>query len=239
MSLAVFAKGDKGYHSLIRLFNRLDIVKVELENVPILMTDAVLIYRCWLVYGKRWRVIILPLLLWSACLLSTVIVAYYYNLYKESTHEVDYREAPRSHPVWAVFYSCNITTNIYATAAILYRTLSVARSSKNSSGDLYTTCRIFAKFGTLYTLASILCLLGRLLDNKSSKMDFFENEAQSINYFMPGITFNLILICVSKARARRKKINDPRYSEINDYNPATKLGILKRKLVVGLHYANS
>jgi hypothetical protein len=213
MTLAVFAPEDNGYHSFIRLFNRLDIVRDELENAPILMTDAVLIYRCWLVYGRRWRVIILPLLLWSASLISTAFVAYDYNLYKDSKTAVEYRVVTQSHPVWTVFYLCSITTNVYATAAIIYRTLSIAKGNKNSSGDLYTTCRIFAKFGTLYTLASMLCLLGRLLDS-SSNMDLFESEGQSINYFMPGITFNLILVCVSKARARRKRISDPRWLKI-------------------------
>jgi hypothetical protein len=122
------------------------------------------VYRCWVVYGRSWRAVALPIALWVTCLVTLGLVAGSYA-----------KTAPQAlFPT--IFISCHIPNNIYGTsmirthtpqrsaltiraAAIIYRILRVANTSNYNSRRLRKTCRILIESGILYAVSGILKLV--------------------------------------------------------------------------------
>ncbi|KIL64723.1 hypothetical protein M378DRAFT_11283 [Amanita muscaria Koide BX008] len=92
------------------------------------------------------------------------------------------------------FYVGNITLNVYATVAIIYRILRVP----NRSRRLRKTCRIIIESGLLYTLPTLVyAITVTILLGKS---DPITSLADAIKFSMTGIAFNLLLIRVYEER---------------------------------------
>jgi len=169
-----------------------------LENTTLLITDAVLIYRCWAVYAKAWRLICLPLITWLSCFISAILLAYCSAVFGLSTTA---RKA-----IWAfdqfyrfenVFFSSNIITNVYATSAITYRISRAAMQNCGNSAPLLNISRILAESGALYTLTSALALIANAINTQYRyDLNLFRYISIAINFSMAGIAFNLILIRV-------------------------------------------
>ncbi|KIL60199.1 hypothetical protein M378DRAFT_130795 [Amanita muscaria Koide BX008] len=166
-------------------------------TVRILSCDLTIIYRCWKVYNKSWRITILPVLCWLGCLICIILV-FYYNDHLIMT--LDDTWALKSTHVHVAFYPFNAATNIYTTAAIIYR---VNRDASKGSGHsfkrLRRLCRNLAETGSLYTLTTIPPLVGFFLDADKYLVVLFVAEA--VNLSMAGIAFNLVLIRVGQSRA--------------------------------------
>ncbi|KAM6499792.1 hypothetical protein JOM56_005300 [Amanita muscaria] len=175
----------------------------------VLVTDAVMIYRCWKVYNKSWRITVLPGLFWLGCLISFIMVFYYnyqsnvlLNVHPITVQivdqiETDLQQSRKFHPA---LYPFNAATNIYTTTAIIAR---IMRRSSEASGRsvkrLQHLCRILAETGFLYTLSTIPPLVTYFLDPTKYLL---ANEATTIiYYYLAGITFNLVLIRVGQSRA--------------------------------------
>lgn len=166
-------------------YNRYGTVNNMIENTTILMADAVLIYRCWVVYGGSWRAIFTPVLLWLAALSCSVLVI---------CSQLIVGWESRFYRLWVVFYCSNILTNVYATAAIIYRIVQVA--SHRQSG-LHQISRILLESGFLYVLTSSMNLASSILVDSPPIVRYISD---AINFSMTGITFNLIIIRVRQHR---------------------------------------
>ncbi|SJL13578.1 uncharacterized protein ARMOST_17023 [Armillaria ostoyae] len=87
-----------------------------------ILADATLIWRCWIVWGRSWRVVLIPILCTTLAAISRGIVTYYDNV--EHT-------PPRALYIvkivnWAVLYSSLIlATLLWCTIFIIYRILRV------------------------------------------------------------------------------------------------------------------
>ncbi|KIL60209.1 hypothetical protein M378DRAFT_951174 [Amanita muscaria Koide BX008] len=177
--------------------------------VIVLVTDAVMIYRCWKVYNKSWRITVLPGLFWLGCLISFIMV-FYYNYQSNvlltvkpltvqilNQAETVVTQSRNSH---AALYPFNAATNIYTTIAIIVR---IMRKSSEASGRsvkrLQHLCRILAETGFLYTLSTIPPLVTYFLD--PTKYLLANQVTTTINYYLAGIAFNLVLIRVGQSRA--------------------------------------
>lgn len=180
------------------IFGVLTPVANSIKFITILITDAVLIYRCWVVYAKSWRSVLLPLLLWFSCLVFMALYLYWVTL--EVLHGNDAPNmAPRVVRVIQAFYSCNIANNVYTTLAIVFRIIRVARGSgSNNSGYLFFICRTLTESGILFALTSLMVFVTVVYPSSKPSAP---SVAEAINFSVAGITFNLILIRAGRHRA--------------------------------------
>ncbi|KIL58167.1 hypothetical protein M378DRAFT_15738 [Amanita muscaria Koide BX008] len=171
----------------------------------ILTTDAVVIYRCWKVYNKSWRIIALPVLFWLGSSISFILVFYYNHQEFTALDDADFdmvlmwaTKSSYAHPVFRPF---NALTNIYTTAAIIYR---VKRDASKRSGHsfkrLQHLCRILAEIESLYTLTTIPPLVAFFQLDPNKYLVLLE-ATEAVNFSMAGIAFNLVLIRVGQSRA--------------------------------------
>ncbi|KIL59641.1 hypothetical protein M378DRAFT_14671 [Amanita muscaria Koide BX008] len=195
-------------------FKTLNTINSAVEYTTLQIVDAVLIYRCWVVYGYSWKIVLLPLFLWIS---SVVLSSYDLSLYVLDLNTTDPDTAARinvlSLQIWDGFFACNIAINIYATTAIVYRIVSVMKDSINPSNRLSQTWRIIAESGALYTISTIVNLVATVLignDAMNNSYNLFQLTADPINFTMAGIAFNLILI-----RVGQQRVADQNKSSVN------------------------
>ncbi|KAM6492998.1 hypothetical protein JOM56_011132 [Amanita muscaria] len=176
--------------------SQLVIGSISVECATFVITDALLIIRCWLLYQRSWRAICFPLILWLANVVFMVNYIVNYTLWT-FVSEVPYHRRARIY--LQLFSSCNFVTNLYATSAIVYRLWHVARASSNRRlSILYRICRIVATTGILYTWTCLPLLATVLLLPKDLGAYLLFD---ALNFSMAGITFNLFLIRVGQLRS--------------------------------------
>ncbi|KIL60804.1 hypothetical protein M378DRAFT_130387 [Amanita muscaria Koide BX008] len=182
------------------VFGVLTPVVNSIQFITILITDAVLIYRCWVVYEKSWRSILPPLLLWFSCLAFLVLYIYWAILeVLKGNH--DPNVAPRVTHVIQAFYSCNIANNVYSTFAIVWRIARIAKGSGTNPGYLFFICRTLTESGILFALTSLMVFV-TAVDSSSPSAP---SVSEAINFSVAGITYNLILIRAGQHRANPRK----------------------------------
>ncbi|PBK90569.1 hypothetical protein ARMGADRAFT_1166899 [Armillaria gallica] len=87
-----------------------------------LLADATLIWRCWIVWGRSWRVVLVPIVCSTLAIISRGIVTFYEAFRPENM-------SPRALYIenvvnWAVLYSSLIlATFLWCTILIVYRIL--------------------------------------------------------------------------------------------------------------------
>jgi len=184
-----------------------------------LVIDAVLIYRCWMVYLRSWYIICLPLILWLSFLSSSIVLTYHYlTIIRSNDLETALLAyATQTYNFSTVIYSTNIATNLYATSAITYRILRVANLANRSSAHILKIGRILAESGILYTITSTIALVSEAI-NAQYKFNIFHYVTAITNVSMAGIAFNLILIRVGQNGANlkgtRNGSQDPMKNEV-------------------------
>ncbi|KAM6502913.1 hypothetical protein JOM56_002890 [Amanita muscaria] len=178
-------------------------VNTVLEISSMLITDAVLIYRCWVVYARSLRIVCLPILFWISFFTSSILCTFYYTvLLNPKNAESAFHATILQYRFYILLYCANIATNIYATTAIVFRILKVAKgNSSNSNGSkrLHNVCRILAESGILFTSTSILSLVA-IITESQLELRLFGDLTLVLNFAATGITFNLILIRVGQDR---------------------------------------
>ncbi|KAF8625123.1 hypothetical protein AX15_005538 [Amanita polypyramis BW_CC] len=134
-----------------RTFNT---IGVAMEFTIYQVVDAVLIYRCWIVYGRTGGIICVPIFLW----ISTVVFSSY-NVYLYASSTVldvgKHRVSSLTGKLCDGFFACNIVINIYATG-------SVSRSK-----CLHRTWHIIAEAGVTYTTSTLINLIAITLTDRN------------------------------------------------------------------------
>jgi len=198
-------------------WNSADGILIDLpESTALLIVDAVLIYRCWTVYGNSWRIVCLPITFWFCTVTSTILNIYYdHQMVEEMERGLDIvASGVRSADALIGLYASNIATNVFSTSAIIYKILSIGGRSKR----IHNTIRILAESGIIYALMTVFALIGSILeatwDPNNCKGCLIMAISDVTNFSIAGITFNLILIRVNQDRAR---VTDT-YTEPGDAN---------------------
>ncbi|KIL61331.1 hypothetical protein M378DRAFT_166977 [Amanita muscaria Koide BX008] len=169
----------------------LSFICITIEGFTMIIIDAVLVYRCWIVYDKSWRVIIVPLLFWTcttACSLTWTIC---------NAIGVKLVDSPKATAIGVgVFYGCNFATNVYASSAIVYRIWKTAMTN-NPRSRIYEVCRIISGTGIMYSVTSLFTLVAACWINNY----FPEAILNAINFHTACIAYNLVIIRVGQLRA--------------------------------------
>ncbi|KAI0026659.1 hypothetical protein K488DRAFT_65467 [Vararia minispora EC-137] len=157
--------------------------------------DAVLIYRCFIVWGKNWFIMVGLGILWVAFLVVAVI-----DWYIEFTmHSSALLSASNLRPFVHAVQSITLCINVIATSLIVYKIYQVQKNNASisihggsSSSGLKRAMRIIVESGALYT-ASVIVFFGVYL--ASSNAQYVAADAVSVMLWGA----RLMLIIVSRS----------------------------------------
>ncbi|PBK67634.1 hypothetical protein ARMSODRAFT_1086129 [Armillaria solidipes] len=137
-------------------------------SMSTILTDLYIIWCCWIVWGRRWPAVLLPILsLISATgKVSDLIYLFHIsNLYVvakgiEIYH--DYSNAPTDNGLFPILYiSFILATTLWCTLLIIYRILTVAVLRRGTEGRLRVYRRfieVLVESSALYSISLILYL---------------------------------------------------------------------------------
>ncbi|KAF8325110.1 hypothetical protein F5887DRAFT_259817 [Amanita rubescens] len=158
-----------------------------IEMLTSIIIDGVLIFRCWSVYNRSWRIAILPLVLLLYNMSGLLMTTYWNITFQALGGDV----APfNSNVIKASTYVATTIINIYATSAIIFL---ICRNG--FSRRFGPTIHVIAESGLLYTLTSIATFCIMFIPSNGFPI------VTAINFPIAGIAFNLILIRVAQNRA--------------------------------------
>ncbi|KAF7353728.1 hypothetical protein MVEN_01058000 [Mycena venus] len=165
--------------------------------------DAMLIYRCWIIYGKSWRIVAFSILMWLGGAACTAMI-----IHVEATlHSKALITSSTLHPLVLSFWVLTIAQNILTTGLIVLRIWRVDRqnapfayhsnssSAKHQQSRLREVMRIIIESGLMYTTIALLTFITDMV-NSNSTYGVSDVEVQVV-----GITFNLIIIRADRRAA--------------------------------------
>ncbi|KAG6908537.1 hypothetical protein DXG01_004308 [Tephrocybe rancida] len=178
--------------------NWINVVKMVNYVAQTFIGDGILLYRCWIVYGKNWLVIIFPVLIWlggTACGIMTT--------YVEATlsHNPNLLNAPNVVPFITGMLSLTLAMNLITTSLIIRRIWLIQRAVKYQTSHvaegrpLFKVMRVLIESGLMYTI-SIVVLVGLYIASNNGQFGVSDSVVQII-----GITFNLIITRVDRGYA--------------------------------------
>ncbi|KAJ7266319.1 hypothetical protein C8J57DRAFT_1718195 [Mycena rebaudengoi] len=168
-----------------------------------LIGDAILIYRCWMVYSRSWHIVALPFVLWL-----TDIACLFRRIYLLSTLPLGLVTTGKLYPWGVAFWTLTICINISTTLLIVLRIWRVDNEmiqSQLPSGSrkrdiprtpLGRAMRHIIESGLLYTAAAIITF------GAYTSQSIFCYPAGVLGIHSVGIAFNLIIIRRSRKRSR-------------------------------------
>ncbi|EMD32785.1 hypothetical protein CERSUDRAFT_99162 [Gelatoporia subvermispora B] len=169
---------------------------IEDLNVVIqpLIGDAMLVYRMWVIYGRRWRTIIPFAFIWTG--LMSVTTAFIILTIKSNLSGG--LNGSNVTPFVAAALVLTVINNIMMTSLIAYRLWRITRELRPyiiGQHTLSSFMRIIIESGMLYTSTAII-LLGATVSKNN-----FDFIAAGALVQVTGIAFNLIIIRVSSQKA--------------------------------------
>ncbi|KAH6874516.1 hypothetical protein BKA70DRAFT_1577211 [Coprinopsis sp. MPI-PUGE-AT-0042] len=169
---------------------------------PILwIGDALVIYRCFLIWQRRYWVIVLPTLLFLGSV-ATHSVNIWWMGHQSSALQVTVKLFPVMNAVFPLYLAQNILT----TGLIVYKIWLQHRQTKAAgivslnTPTLRSVIRIVIESAGIYTLAILLVAVLRALDHPGRFI------AQYINAPLAGIAFVLMAIRAQRLRDEARNI---------------------------------
>jgi hypothetical protein len=198
----VFYTGQGGaVQEFTDISNWINVSKSLTVVVQTMIGDAMLIYRCWIIYNRSWLVVAFSILLWLGCFASTIWV-----IFLEATlHSRVLVSASQLLPAGTTFWGLTISLNIITTTMIVWRIWKVDRSnkqtridshSKGSHSSLHNVMRIVVESGLLYTATAFITFVTFVVGSNGVYV-ITDAEIQVV-----GIVFNMIIIRASALSKR-------------------------------------
>ncbi|KAF7308929.1 hypothetical protein MKEN_01093400 [Mycena kentingensis (nom. inval.)] len=183
------------------------VVRGALLALETLVADAVVIYRCYMVWRKA-HMVVLPILLWFGVLAAAI----------SSTVEAEllatHKAGAGSRYAVAAFTACSLACNFLSTGMLAYRLWEVNRnasSSRTGQNTILPVLLIILDAGALYSFA-LICSLAVYLAKSPAQFIVVDLLPPTIS-----IAFFMVLIRVGIARN-----NAPaRYSVFSSLPPTT------------------
>jgi len=179
------------------------------------ISDAFLVYRCWIIWNKKWKVALGPgLLIVGGLAVGILLVSGLKNPKTPTSTEFD----PEYLVLFTTYLSLTLVANASATGAIAYRiwtvrrslagTISASTSSSGSTGplggkSLLTVVVILLESGSVY-FATLVALFASYLAKSNSHFIVFDCVPPII-----GIAFTSIIIRVAMATSESERQTTP------------------------------
>ncbi|KAJ7037807.1 hypothetical protein C8F04DRAFT_1329070 [Mycena alexandri] len=171
-----------------------------------ILGDGMLIFRCWVVYGKSWLVVAFSLLLYLG---SGVCGAMILRIEGTLRLHVLITGASSIKPLILSFWVLTIVQNILTSALLIFRIWRVDQqntqfvyggtgsSDKKRQSQLRRVIRVILESGLLYTTMAFLSFVTFAVNSNSTY------GVSDVHVQMVGITFNLIIF-----RADRRAVEE-------------------------------
>ncbi|KAK0479178.1 hypothetical protein IW261DRAFT_1564539 [Armillaria novae-zelandiae] len=176
------------------------LLKVSIYSVQTALADAIVMYRCYVVWGSLWAVLI-PSIGWSSLVACAVGTIYNCSLGHQQGvfgHEIEQ---------WMqVFFVSTLATNITATGLLGYRIWSIDRntvSHRHGKGNLMPPLQIIIDAGILYSV-SLLVAIGCYAAESNGLFVVLDMISPIIS-----VTFYMIIIRIymaARSQAKAKKV---------------------------------
>ncbi|KAK0209176.1 hypothetical protein DFS33DRAFT_1308088 [Desarmillaria ectypa] len=130
------------------------------------LVDATMIWRCWLVWGRHWQIVLLPTLcLVAATVLKIIVTCHQYADLKRYFHYL------------VIYASLSLATTLWCTVLMIYRVLTVARVMDGAAA-YWHVIEVLVESSALYAVTLILYVA------------LFARGSNALYYFDPiaGIT---------------------------------------------------
>ncbi|KAF8993892.1 hypothetical protein BDQ17DRAFT_1331410 [Cyathus striatus] len=174
-------------------------------NICILIGDAVLIHRCWLIYSRSKRVIIFPFIFWLGGFVLTGLQAYWQIIQSQGREDVwrpvNMFVGPGT--ILTPFWASTIILNGYSTSLIAYRIWKVSKESGEAGINtvaLRFVLRVLVESGFLYLAITIAHFTVWWTSDT-----FAIQIIATINLPITGMVFNLILMRIAQHRAKEER----------------------------------
>ncbi|KAF8347934.1 hypothetical protein F5887DRAFT_671807 [Amanita rubescens] len=177
---------SEGYSGVLHIPR---VINYFIEMLTPIIIDGVLIFRCWVIYDRLWRVALLPLLLMLYNISSLLEVTYLNATVHGSL--IDRRDIFEL----GQFFASSTVINIYATFAII---LKIWRNTLSPCLARFVI-RVIVESGLLYTLTNIATFCAMIFSPDSVLW-----ITHAISFPTSLIAYNLILIRVAQNRATPK-----------------------------------
>ncbi|KJA15851.1 hypothetical protein HYPSUDRAFT_172188 [Hypholoma sublateritium FD-334 SS-4] len=209
----------------------LNVIAMGCYVVQTFIGDAILIFRCWIVYNKRWDIIAFPVLFWVGTTVCGTI-----TIYVEATINTSGKllNASTLVPFITSMLCLTLATNVLTTCAyqltvtrvyttfsnaapalIVYRIWTIRKGLTHrsavilSQSPLTSIAIVLVESGLLYTM-SIVILFALYLASNNGQYGVSNAVVQII-----GITFNLIITSVDRRESGLESEASHRHHERN------------------------
>ncbi|KAK0238399.1 hypothetical protein EDD85DRAFT_507592 [Armillaria nabsnona] len=128
--------------------------------ISTVVADCTMIWRCWMVWGRRWLVVLCPIICLASGLAYKILEIM--NAYLTEIETVSYL---------VVYLSCILTTTLWCTILIVFRIVAVIRvnNGPNSGlGDYRHLIEILVESSALHSVALIIYVALEANNNPSS-----------------------------------------------------------------------
>ncbi|KAF9463941.1 hypothetical protein BDZ94DRAFT_1137148, partial [Collybia nuda] len=171
--------------------------------IQTILGDGMLIYRCWIVYSRSWKILIAPMIFFLGDVGCAIVVTF-----REATLRARVLVNSSSiKPLFTGFYAASIALNILTTTLIViriwrverekaqfvYQTNSTRRSPRHGQTRLGKLMRVVIESGLIITVTSLISVITYVAGSNSI---YATSDVLVQNI---GIAFNLIII---RARAQ-------------------------------------
>ncbi|KAF5320170.1 hypothetical protein D9611_010377 [Ephemerocybe angulata] len=186
----VYYEGDP-VEEFSKTSNWINVMKMGCFVAQTFVGDAILLYRCWIIYDRRWLVIATSTVLWLGCTVCGVV-----TVYVEATHDTTGHllKASTLVPFMASMLCLTLVTNVLTTGLIVRRILRVQRKLPVhrsvvivQDSPLTRAAVVMIESGLIYTVSMVVLVVLYMAGNNG--MYGVSNAVVQII----GITFNLII----------------------------------------------
>ncbi|PBK81494.1 hypothetical protein ARMGADRAFT_1171387 [Armillaria gallica] len=118
-------------------------------SMSTILTDLFMIWWCWMVWGRRWLVVLLPILSLISATASRIIQVYLDHIKETSTVFI------------TLYTSFTLATTLWCTLLIIYRILTVSRVKRRADGRLRVYqhfIEVLVESSALYSISMIAYL---------------------------------------------------------------------------------
>ncbi|KAG0706686.1 hypothetical protein DFH29DRAFT_137655 [Suillus ampliporus] len=143
------------------------VIKYLLYILQTLLGDAVVIYRCYVVWQTVW-VIILPSILWCGVAITGGFSIYSYT---QAARNIDNIFTEATSQCIGVFCALTLATNLSSSGLLAYRIWKIERSVSSSRATKITTTsvlRVIMDAAILYSIALIFTIIGSLCSSNGA-----------------------------------------------------------------------
>jgi len=187
-----------------------------------LLADIMLIYRCWIVWSKRWLPVLLPLVIWCATVATTSCTMWELILI---TARLEGLFAPQFERFSMASMGMSLILNIFVTGLILYR-IWLARSL-NAVRGLAPIVYAIVESGSLYVVTLLVWMILGL------KGSFGYNVILGCMVPIYGIVFTLLLVRVG-IRTDNIERSSRDSGTSRSINPSFSMGRRSQPIVVSI-----